>query len=195
MLSFSWIRPIIKSLAGKYHRFVVVGGPGRAFLARVQRTGESPANRKNWNAPVRRQIYDNEGHAHFITFSCYRRRRLLDDSRAKGIVVHFLSAQLINQGGNCIGFVVMPDHVHALVRFDAPESLSVFMNQWKRRPSIQLKRLYSTALRHYGEKVDLNGPIWQPRYYSFNVFSKAKVMDKLDYMHSNPMKAGLAGAP
>jgi len=34
--------------------------------------------------------FDREGHAHFTTFSCYRRRRLLGDNRAEGSVVHFL---------------------------------------------------------------------------------------------------------
>ncbi|MEX0701803.1 MAG: hypothetical protein WD069_06875 [Planctomycetales bacterium] len=34
-----------------------------------------------------RRIDDSEGHAQFVTFSCYRRRRLLDDDRCKRIVI------------------------------------------------------------------------------------------------------------
>ena len=74
---------------------------------------------------MRRKIFDKDNHAYFVTFSCYRRRRLLDHDRAKGIVVHFLSAQLKNQNGSCIGFVIMPDHVHAMVAFDEADSLSI----------------------------------------------------------------------
>jgi len=48
-------------------------------------------------ALMRRQIFDSERHACFVTFSCLRRRKLLDDKQAKGIVVHFLSVQLKNQ--------------------------------------------------------------------------------------------------
>ena len=113
--------------------------------------------------------------------------------KQQGIAVHFLSAQLINQRGSCIGFVVMPDHVHDLVHFEKAQSLSFFMNQWKRRSSIQLKRLYRKPLRHYGEKIDLYESVWQPRYYCLNVFSTVKVRQKLDYMHNNPVKAGLVG--
>ena len=40
-------------------------------------------------ALMRRRIFDSEGHACFITFSCFRRWRLLDDKQAKGIVIHF----------------------------------------------------------------------------------------------------------
>jgi hypothetical protein len=66
---------------------------------------------------MRRRIFDNEGHAYFKTFPCYRRQRLLDDSQAKGIVIHFLSAQLQNQEGRCMGFVPKPEHIQELVHF------------------------------------------------------------------------------
>ncbi|MFZ2448275.1 MAG: transposase [Syntrophobacteraceae bacterium] len=140
---------------------------------------------------MRRRIFDNEGHAFFVTFSCYRRRRLLDDNQAKGIVIHFLSEQLKNQQGSCVGFVVMPEHVHALIHFNENGQLSIFMNQWKRRSSMQLKKLYRNDLSAYGRQIDLEGPMWQPKYYAFNVYSEKKAKEKLDYMHNNPVKAGL----
>jgi putative transposase len=38
-------------------------------------------------------------------------------------------------------------------------------------------------------------PFWQPRYYDFNVFSEEKRIEKLNYMHWNPMKPGLVERP
>ena len=55
---------------------------------------------------MRRKIFDNLNHAYFVTFSCYKRRRLLDSDRAKGMVVHFLAAQLQRQEGRCFGYVI-----------------------------------------------------------------------------------------
>jgi len=144
---------------------------------------------------MRRRIFDGEGHAYFVTFSCYKRRRLLDDDPAKGIVIHFLGVQSVNQQGSCLGFVVMPEHVHALVWFHEEDRLSLFMNQWKRRSSIQLKRLYRERLSAYAETADLQGPMWQPRFYVFNVYSERKAREKLEYMHNNPVKAGLVERP
>jgi putative transposase len=144
---------------------------------------------------MRRRVFDGEGHACFVTFSCYKRRRLLDENRAKGIVIHFLDSQLVNQHGECMGFVIMPDHVHALVWFEEKGRLSVFINQWKRRSSMQLKRLYEECLPSYGRAVDLKGPMWQPKYYCFNVHSESKLKEKLGYMHHNPVKAGLVEQP
>ena len=38
-------------------------------------------------------------------------------------------------------------------------------------------------------------PFWQPRYYDFNVYREAKLMEKLDYMHRNPVQRGLVARP
>jgi REP element-mobilizing transposase RayT len=74
-----------------------------------------------------RRTYDTEGHAHFLTFSCYKRRRLLDVDRAKKIVLGMLTSQLARQQGRCAGFVVMPNHVHAIVWFAADSQISEFV--------------------------------------------------------------------
>jgi putative transposase len=36
---------------------------------------------------------------------------------------------------------------------------------------------------------------WQVRYYDFNVFSERKRVEKLRYMHRNPVERGLVQAP
>jgi len=100
-------------------------------------------------AAVERKAFDIGGHAHFVTFSCYKRRRLLDDNRAKGIVIHFLSEQLRKADGASMCFVIMPDHVHARVHFDQPGMLSRFMRQWKAKSSVRLKEWIEKHLPAY----------------------------------------------
>lgn len=143
----------------------------------------------------RRAIHDDELHAHFVTFSCYHGRRLLDDDRAKRIVLGVLNSQLVRRKASCVGFVVMPDHVHAIVWFSIPKQLSVFMQQWKRLSSEAIGRLVHEKLVHYAEKTDLEDPVWQPKYYPFNLYSEEKVREKLTYMHENPVRAGLVARP
>jgi len=36
---------------------------------------------------------------------------------------------------------------------------------------------------------------WQTRFYDFNVFTEKKRIEKLRYMHRNPVKRGLVGSP
>jgi len=141
---------------------------------------------------VTKNIYDREGHAHFVTFSCFRRRRLLDHDRAKKIVLGVLNSQLAMQSGRCVGFVIMPDHVHAIVWFPEPDQLSHFMKQWKQRSSVRIKPFLRQALPGYVATIDPSEPVWQPRFYDFNLFSPRKIEEKLTYMHQNPVRAGLA---
>ena len=140
---------------------------------------------------TKRRVHDNEMHAQFVTFSCYHRRRLLDHDRAKKIVVSYLAMELYTAGGTCSGFVVMPDHVHAIVWFPEPQCLGDFVKQWKQRSSRQIKSLYRDHLHGYAAKFDLSQPIWQARYYPFNLYSEAKAEEKLDYINKNPVTAGL----
>jgi hypothetical protein len=38
-------------------------------------------------------------------------------------------------------------------------------------------------------------PVWQKRFYDFNVWSERKRIEKLRYMHRNPVKRGLVEQP
>jgi len=46
-----------------------------------------------------------------------------------------------------------------------------------------------------GRGLRSRGPFWQPRYYDFNVFHEQKLVEKLDYMHQNPVQRGLVTRP
>jgi len=144
---------------------------------------------------VTKRTFDREGHAHFVTFSCYRRRRLLDHDHAKKVVLGVLNSQLSRQAGRCVGFVVMPDHVHAVVWFPKPDQISHFMKQWKQRSSIHTKRLVRSLLIRYAETFDLSEPVWQAGFYDFNLFTGRKMEEKLAYVHQNPVRAGLVRMP
>lgn len=142
-----------------------------------------------------RKIYDGEGHAHFVTFSCDRNRRILERDKAKAIVLDVLGSELDRQNGRCLGFVVMPDHVHAVLWFPESNRLSRFMHGWKRKSSHALKNFLRQEAPEYAGQMDMSGPLWRRRFYDFNIFSDTKLREKLDYMHGNPVRAGLAGAP
>jgi putative transposase len=138
-----------------------------------------------------RKIYDDERHAQFITFSCYKRRKLLETDPAKRIVLGTLGSQLAVHGGLCIGFVIMPEHVHCLVWFNEQGHLSAFMDHWKDQTSQKIKKLYREKFSAYSSTIDETDPAWQARYYPFNVFTQEKLEEKLDYMHLNPVRRGL----
>ena len=122
-----------------------------------------------------RKIYDKEGHAFFVTFSCYKRRKHLGRDHAKRIVVEILASELKKHDGKCLGFAVMPDHVHTVVWFSENEKLSIFMKQWKQRSSFQIKKYLLSEAGRYTKNFDLKDAIWQRHYYCFNIISENKL--------------------
>jgi putative transposase len=51
------------------------------------------------------------------------------------------------------------------------------------------------ALKISVSKQSKERPFWQARYYDFNVFTQEKRLEKLNYMHWNPVKSGLVEKP
>jgi putative transposase len=78
-----------------------------------------------------------------------------------------------------IGYVVMPEHVHLLVT----EPLEVTL-----ATAIQAVKI-SVAKRC---KVST---FWQARYYDWIVYSEKKRVEKLRYIHRNPVVQGLVLRP
>jgi putative transposase len=53
-----------------------------------------------------------------------------------------------------------------------------------------LKQQTSRKLKSPGQPQ-----FWQRRYYDFNVYTAAKTVEKLKYMHRNPIRRGLVARP
>jgi putative transposase len=131
--------------------------------------------------PWRLYRFQQSGSLHFITFSCYRRQLFLDTPRAKYIFERSLEIIRRKYGLFIIGYVVMPEHVHLLLTEPERSNLAAALQALKQSVSQQL-------IGHHGH-------FWQTRYYDFNVFSTAKRIEKLKYIHRNPVKRGLVARP
>jgi putative transposase len=146
----------------------------------------------------RREIFDIEGHSPFVTFSCYRRLSLLGRDRCKRIVLGNLGTLSLRHQVGVVGYCIMPNHVHALLRPVKAGLLSIFMQEWKRLSAnaiIDFLQLGTAEdFSPFGDRVKDSGGsmhVWQPKYYPFNVFTPKMALEKLEYMHHNPVKAGL----
>ncbi len=85
----------------------------------------------------------------------------------------------------------MPNHVHALVRLPEPSNLTRFIHGWKRMSSFRIRQWYAEKAPNYFDDFGPGDKFWQPKSYVFHVYSKHKLEQKLDYMHLNPVRAGL----
>jgi putative transposase len=131
--------------------------------------------------PWELERYHQFGHAHFITFSCYGREPLLAAPRAKLTFLKALERVRCMYDLRVYGYVVMPEHVHLLLSEPRRCVLSVALKSLKQGVS---RRLIRTRAQ-----------FWEKRYYDFNVFSQKKWIEKLQYLHRNPVHRGLCTQP
>jgi len=123
--------------------------------------------------------YHFTGELHFVTFSCYQRKPYLSSPSARDLFEKTLERMRSRYRFLVIGYVVMPEHVHLLVGEPEVGCLSSAI--------LSLKLSFS--------KLSRQRPFWHSRYYDFNVYTGHKHIEKLRYIHRNPVKRGLVQEP
>jgi putative transposase len=141
--------------------------------------------------------YYGAGHLHFITCSCFRRQPLLGTPRRRDLFLTVLEQVRRRYQFVVVGFVIMPEHIHLLLSEPQAETPSTVMQALKisfaRRVLAQAKRRRNPAQASLFDHLPQH--VWQKRFYDFNVWSARKQIEKVKYMHRNPVKRGLVERP
>ena len=112
----------------------------------------------------------------FITTNVYQNQPLFENNAYAREVVETLYKVQEMRSFDLYGFVIMPDHCHLLLLIPSPETISKVMQVFK-------------------SAVPLNigiSSMWQKRFYLKLPEDPHAV---LEYIHMNPVKAGLAEHP
>ena len=152
--------------------------------------------------------YYGLNHLHFLTSSTYRRVRLFDSDRLKQQFVVTLAELRRELGFQIVGYVLMPEHLHLLLWPSNQANPSQIMQKLEgRMAKFILKSLRQNRHRSWCEKMlarltlpptvhdEAHCRVWQRRFYDLNIWSEKKRLEKLTYMHNNPVKRGLAKEP
>lgn len=149
--------------------------------------------------PSRLKRYYGHDDLHFITFSCYQRRPLLGTAHRRDLFLKILEQMRQRYKFVIVGYVVMPEHVHLLISEPQRDNPSVVMQVLKQEFA---KKVMRGLRRHSDPRQSLLWAdaleakhIWQARFYDLNVWSDKKRVEKLHYMHCNPVQRGLVQAP
>jgi len=125
--------------------------------------------------------YQQSGQSHFVTFCCYHRRPLFTTDESRRVFENALERVRRKFCLRVYGYVVMLEHIHLLVSEPARDTLAD-----------ALKSLKQGVARRLIEDAD---HFWQKRYYDFNVRNEEQFVEKLHYIHGNPVKQGLCASP
>ena len=123
--------------------------------------------------------FQQSGQSHFVTFSCYRRQPRLADKNLCHYFLASLERVRSERALRVYGYLLMPEHVHLLL--SEPERGLL---------CDAILAIKISVARHHG-----GGRLWQRRYYDRNVSDHAEFVEKLRYIHRNPVARGLVERP
>jgi putative transposase len=159
---------------------------------------------------------------HFLTFSCYQRRPLFSSEARCDLFLEALERVRRRYRLVVLGYVVMPEHVHLLVSEPQRETLSTAIQALKvgffrsllgdgvprsrkigetwGTPDFSSSRSSVSGCAFETSASTPKNPVssnrfWQARFYDFNVWTEKKRIEKLRYIHRNPVKRGLVTSP
>lgn len=151
---------------------------------------------------VRKQISDVNG-VYFITFTCARWLPLFDITNGYDAVYKWFD-YLKEKGHYIIGYVIMPNHLHALIAFSkTDQSINTVIGNGKRFMAYELvKRLKEMnkedildQLSSWVNKTERlrnkKHEVFEPSFDRKECYSIAFMKQKIDYIHHNPCKANM----
>ena len=103
---------------------------------------------------------------------------LKDDKIAK--IVHDAIFFYHGKKYNVISWCIMPNHVHVLIEVMKNISLSSILHSWRSFSSNEINKV-----------LNRSGRLWMPEYFDRFIRDNDHFNNVVDYIHNNPVKAGL----
>jgi putative transposase len=105
-------------------------------------------------------------------------------------LAHQLSETSQTHGVKIMGYVVMPSHIHLFLGLDDYASLPRFMQDFK---SLSSRRIRCLDLGNFHRQLTKDGrfSLWMRRFDDVILYSDKQFRRKLEYIHNNPVRAGL----
>jgi putative transposase len=165
--------------------------------------------------------FNDNSYAHFVTTRTYENRPYFKNREISSILWEEIKFYGQKYGFTLLGYVIMPDHLHLLVWWDKEEKPELNVSKivqmlkgttarrcidllktqgWEQMLPSTHKERGPQATQNKGasrksHERNLKYRLWQPGFYDFNVYNEEKLLEKLNYMHTNPVKARLVLAP
>jgi len=190
---------------------LTVGWRRPCFVGSAISPQETSAQAEVWiysgPMPVYHRTY-SPGQLQFITTSTYRRAPIFLSERLCHGFVQRLEEVRQEMKFLLLGWVLMPDHFHLLLCPQPAGSTSLIVKGLKEQTAERILKTLRENLPHpWCRKMlsrlrlpssvhdESHYRLWQRRFYPFNVYTEKKYLEKLQYMHNNPVRRGLVSSP
>lgn len=151
-----------------------------------------------------RQHYESYGNLFFITSVVVGHISMFNHNQYSDIFVSSLKFYQDRGDITLIAWVLMPNHFHLIAKTNNVSNISTVIGGLKRYTSRKvgellqktdnlklIKLLREAAIQEPGKATT----IWKPRFDSLVITSEEVLKQKIDYIHTNPVRKGLVDEP
>jgi putative transposase len=156
------------------------------------------ADKKNHMSRRGRKEFDKIGNTYFVTTTVTNfENALTSDENLTRILIDSLSHLINEHESTLLAYVIMPSHIHLLLYMPEGESLSDFMRDFKKYTSFSFYKYLSERDKSWLFKtLQKNSQagkwkLWMDRFDSQIITSEKFYEQKINYIHNNPVRAGL----
>lgn len=160
--------------------------------------------RSDGRVSKRRVTYNDPGHAHEFTFSCYQSLPLLSKDRTRQWFIEALGRARQKIEFDLWAYVIMPEHVHVLILplrgdYEIAKILKTIKQPVAQRALRFLRgnaSSFLSRLRVSRRDGRVEHCFWQPGGgYDRNIRKARTARASVAYIHDNPVRRGLVRRP
>ena len=135
-------------------------------------------------------------HPHFFTATILEWKKLLKPEKYKKIIIESLSFLVKENRVVIYAFVIMDNHMHIIWQMKNDETLEKLQGSLLRFTANKFKKDLEINHNNVLEMFKVNAKdrtfqFWERNSLSVDLFSQNVFFQKLEYIHQNPVKAGL----
>jgi putative transposase len=139
-------------------------------------------------------------HPQFITITVYKWQHLLKPNKYKQLIIDTLDHMVKEKKVKVFAFAIMSNHLHliwqVLEPFERDEIQRDFLKYIAQQIKFDLLKKHPKVLPYFEvNNADRKYQFWKRNALSINLFSDEVFLQKLEYIHNNPVKAGLCILP
>lgn len=132
----------------------------------------------------------------FYTATIYQWKHLLSDDKFKNIIVDSLRFLVKENRIILNGFVIMSNHIHLLWQMKTGHPSNEVQLSFMRYTAQQIQRELKENNPQFLEEFKVNKgdrkyQFWKREALSIELFTPAVFYQKLEYIHNNPVRAGI----
>lgn len=130
---------------------------------------------------------------YFITTMCRQHNHYFESVRAREILCNTLLNCNALHDADMLGYVIMPNHVHIVLRIADKERLIRYMHSFKTYSSAAIRQLllmedpvHALMLAYHKKRQKYK--VWEDGYHYKEVITAGFLQQKLEYIHQNPLQ-------